>query len=395
MNPMKKIMIIGAGLSQVPAIEQAKNMGLETVVIDGSDKAPGLKLAHHREIISTKDVEGAIQAAKKYDIDGVLTIATDSGVMSVAGVATELGLPGISQETARLSTNKFLMRSKFKEAGVPSPEFGRCSTVQEARELVEKIGMPVIFKPEDNAGSLGVIMLSSISELENCFEFTKASSFSGSILVEEYLDGPEVSVESLTYDGKTTILAITDKMTSQPPYCVELGHTMPSELSDDVQEDIKKVAKMGLEALGVDIGAGHTEIKITKEGPKIVEIGARMGGWIGADMVVKATGIDMTKEAIRISLGDMPDIEQKYSRGVAIRIFTSKSGLIIDINGIELIKKLDGMEILDIYLKPGDKIKPLHSGFDRIGRVLATGDTREDAVKIAEDALKKLQVVIR
>ena len=391
---MKKIMIVGAGRSQMPAIIIAKKMGLVTIVIDGNPDAPGLKLADFPEVVSTKDIEGAIKIAKKYEIDGVLTIATDSGVVSTANVAHYLGLVGITPKSAEMATDKSLMRERFVEKGVSCPDFGVAYSIENAQKIINRIGFPVVIKPVNNAGSLGVKKVRDSKELEVAFEYAKSVSYSGKVIVEELMEGPEVSVETLTFKGISNVIAITDKIASLPPYCIEMGHTIPSNLPEDMQKQICHVTKKGLQALGIDNSGGHTEIKITEEGPKIVEIGARLGGWIAADMVPLATGVDMVKQTINIAMGNEPNVKQKFSRGVALRVPNPKCGKVLNINGEDKVKKAEGIVIFEVYIKKGDIINPLRSGFDRIGRMVAIGDDRETAVQRAETAIEMVKIKV-
>lgn len=391
---MKTIMVVGAGLSQIPAINVAKVMGLKVVAIDGNPLAPGLNKAHFSEIVSTNDISKAIETAKKYDIDGVLTISTDSGVRTVAAVAHFMGLIGIQPKSAEVATDKYLMRKRLVEENVPSPNFGLACSMEDAQEIATKIGFPLVIKPIDSSGSRGVKIAKNPIELWESYSYAKKYSPFGKVIVEEFMDGNEVSVETLTFKKNTTIVAITDKITSNPPYFVELGHTIPSSLPEDMQKQICQVTKKGLQALGIDYGGGHTEIKITEDGPKIVEVGARLGGWIAADMVPLSTGVDMVKECISIAMGNKPNFKQKNSRGVALRVITSKDGKVSYIKGEDKAKKAKGIIIFEIYIKKGDIINPLRSGFDRIGRVVAVGKNREIAVQRAETAMKLLEVEV-
>ena len=391
---MKKIMIVGAGRSQIPAIITAKKMGLVTIAIDGNPDAPGLKLADFPEVVSTKDMEGAIKIAKKYEIDGVLTIATDSGVVSTANVAQYLGFVGITPKTAEMATDKSLMKERLIKEGVPSSDFGVAYSIVAAKKIIDHIGFPVVIKPIDSAGSLGVSKVRKSEDLEIAFKNAKSNLSSKKVIVEELMEGPEVSVETLTFKGITNIVAITDKITSPPPYCVEMGHTIPSNLPEDMQKQICHVTKKGLQALGIDYSGGHTEIKITEDGPKIIEIGARLGGWIAADMVPLSTGVDMVKESINIAMGNEPNFKQKFSRGAALRVITSKAGKVSSIKGEDKVKKAEGIIISEIYIEKGDVINPLRSGFDRIGRVVAVGQTREIAVQRAESAIEMVKIKV-
>ena len=389
---MKTIMVVGAGLSQIPAINIAKVMGLKVLAIDGNPLAPGLKCANFSEIISTNDVKKAIEIAKKYEINGVLTIGTDSGVRTVAAVAHSMGLVGIQPKSAEMTTDKYLMRKRLFEENVPSPNFGLACDIVEGEEIANQIGFPLVIKPIDSSGSRGVKFVKNPEELMESFSFAQKYSPLGKVIIEEFMEGNEVSVEALTFNKNTTIVAITDKITSTPPYFVELGHTIPSSLSEYIQTEICNITKKSINALGIDMTGSHTEIKITNDGPKVVEVGARLGGWIAADMIPLVTGIDMVKQVINIAMGYEPVITTKLRKGAALRVLTAKNGTVLNINGLDEMKKADGVKIVEIFIKLGDNIKPLHSGFDRIGRVVTVGDNREEAVKRACVAEKLINI---
>lgn len=389
---MKIILIIGAGRSQIPAIISAKKMGLTTVAVDGNQKAPGLSMADYYEICDTYDGYAAMKIAEKYAVNGVVTIATDSGVMAAAMVTQYLGLPGVSVETARIATDKSLQRKIFAERSVPSVDFGVTSTADDIHDIAERIQFPLIVKPVDRAGKLGISKVTTPEELNTAFNYAKAVSRSGKVILEQFMVGPEVSVESLTFKGKTRIIAITDKMTTSGQYCVEIGHTIPSELPKSIQGEVCQVAIKGLASLGLQYGGGHAEIIITQEGPKIVEIGARLGGWIAADMVSLATGVDMVEGVINIAMAVEPDTTPKFNRGVALRIVSSRPGIVSRIYGQDRVKDSAGVIISEVFIKEGETIRPLRNGFDRIGRVVAVGRNRQEAVTNVEEAIKLFDI---
>lgn len=391
---MKRIMIIGAGRSQLPAITCAKNMNLEIIVIDGNPKAPGFKYADFAEIVSTRDIEESFKIAEEYNIDGVLTIATDSGVVTAATIAHRLELTGISLESAKIATDKYLMRNQFAENNVPSPDFGMAHNISEAKMISERVGFPLVVKPTDSAGSKGVKKVRNSKELNKAFRYAISVSYSKRVIIEDYMEGPEISIETLSFGGKHAIIAITDKIVGPPPYCVEMGHTIPSNLPEDIQKKACHITKKGLNALKIKDSGGHTEVKITENGLKIVEIGARLGGWIAADMVPLATGVNMVKGCINIALGNKPDLTHKFSKSAALRVFSSECGKVLKIKGEDKIRKMEDIKIFELFIKEGDIIKPLRSGFDRIGRIVATGRTRDETVQKAETAISLLEVVV-
>ncbi|MBU1076981.1 MAG: ATP-grasp domain-containing protein, partial [Spirochaetes bacterium] len=230
MAVQKSLMIIGAGLLQRPVIEIAKEMGLKTIVTDYNPDALGLKLADVPIVMSTKDIEGTVRAAKKYSekgrIDGVITIGTDAS-MTVSAVANALSLPGIKFEAAESATNKIKMRKKFKAAGIPSPDFSECWSIEDAFKFAEKHEFPIVIKPSDNMGARGVRQIRKFSEVQECFDHAKKYSPSGELIIEEFMEGFELSIDALIFDNKVVITGIADRMIDFEPYFIEIGHIMP------------------------------------------------------------------------------------------------------------------------------------------------------------------------
>ena len=396
---MTKIMILGARILQLPAITKAKEMGLQVITVDMDENAIGFKEEGIIcEVISTIDSEKILEAAKKHNIDGIMTLASDMPMRSVAIVAKEMGLVGITEQTALNATNKAEMRQCLKESGVPIPQFFRVSSKEEYEEAIDYFKtskLKCIVKPADNSGSRGVDLLSDLSDEElisRAYEYSKSYSRGGDIVVEEYMEGPEVSVETLSVDGECHIIQITDKLTTGAPYFVEMGHSEPSAQPEDIKVRISEVASAAVKAIGIENGPSHTEIKVTKDGPKIVELGARLGGDnITTHLVPLSTGVDMVECCIKIALGEKPDLERKCELGSAIRYFKTEKGIITNIIGIEDAKKLYGVMQVSIVHGIGEKVSEIKNSIDRIGFVIAQGENAVNAVEICEDALRKIK----
>lgn len=396
---MKKIMILGASILQLPAIKKAKEMGLQVIAVDMDENAIGFKEEGIIcEVISTIDSEKILEAAKKHHIDGIMTLASDMPMRSVAIVAKEMGLVGISEETALKATNKAEMRQCLKECGVPIPQFFRVSSKEEYEKAIHYFRttqLKCIVKPADNSGSRGVDLLSDLSDEElisRAYEYSKSYSRGGDIVVEEYMEGPEVSVETLSVDGECHIIQITDKLTTGAPYFVEMGHSEPSALPEDVKIRISEVASAAVKALGIANGPSHTEIKVTKDGPKIVELGARLGGDnITTHLVPLSTDVDMVECCIKIALGEEPDMAKKCEFGSAIRYFKTDKGIITNISGLEDAKRLEGVIQVSIVHGIGEKVSEIKNSIDRAGFVIAQGKSAADAVEICENALRKIE----
>jgi len=341
---MKTIMILGASILQIPAIEKALDMGLRVVVVDMNPDAIGMKLKGViPEVISTIDIHAIVESAKKHDIDGIMTLASDMPMRAVAAVAKEMCLKGITDDTALKATNKVEMRKALKKHCVPIPEFYKVTNEKEYMDAIKRLNCPIIVKPSDNSGSRGIFKLEDYGDpelLKEAFLHSKKYSRNGDIVVEEYMEGPEVSVETLSLNGVCHVIQITDKITTGSPHFVEMGHTQPTRLDPHIAEKIELLAKEANKAIGIVDGPSHTEIIVNNGEPKIVEIGARLGGdCITTHLVPLSTGVDMVECCIRIALGEKPNIVVKYSKGSAIRYFNQSAGIVKKITGLEIAKK--------------------------------------------------------
>ncbi|WP_050635418.1 ATP-grasp domain-containing protein [Candidatus Stoquefichus sp. SB1] len=317
---MKKIMILGASELQLPAIQCANSMGIETIVLDFDANAIGRNEASKFYEVSTLDYDKVLEIAKFEKIDGIMTICSDRPMTVVARVGEKLGLNTISYETALKATDKGLMRKALFENNVPIPQFFICRTYEDVEHAVNSIQGECIFKPSNNSGSRGIYLYDENKNLQDAYSYSKQYSTDNIVLVEEFMKGPEVSVEAFVINGEVNIIQITDKITTGAPYFVEMGHTQPSSLPNDIQSQIRKVAIKGIQALNIDNGPAHVEIKVTEQGPKIVEIGARLGGdYITTDLVPLSTGVNMVELTIKNALNFPVDIKKLFLKSSAIR----------------------------------------------------------------------------
>lgn len=386
-------MIVGASVLQLPAILKAKEMGLEVAVADYNPHAIGIKYADKFYCASTMDEDAVLDAAKDYQPDGIMTLATDMPMRGVAKASEALGLHSISYDTAVKATDKYDMIKAFKEYDVPSPWYYLVGSMEELKALEMELSFPCIMKPTDNAGSHGVVLAHCFEDLVKNYEYSLDSSRHGNVIVEEYLDGPEVSVEVMVVDGKVNVLQITDKLTTEAPHFVELGHSQPSRLREEVQAKIREVAEKACLAVGIDKGPAHVEMKITtKDGPKMVELGARMGGDnITTHLVPLSTGIDMVKATIDVAMGIEPNIEPSLRCGSAIRYFQVPFGTIKSIKRVEDAERISGVKQITFTKGVGEMSTPIHCSNDRIGFVIAQANTADEAVKICEKSIKLIQ----
>ena len=380
---------------QLPAILKAKEMGLHVAVADYNPQAVGIPYADVFYNVSTMDEEAVCRAAEQYRPDGIMTLATDMPMRGVAKVSEKLGLHSISYKTAVKATDKYNMIKAFKEHNVPSPWYFTVGSLKELKTLCGRFAFPCIMKPTDNAGSHGVVLAHNCEELIDSYEYSHGCSRCGNVIVEEYLQGQEVSVEIMVVEDKVNILQITDKLTTNAPHFVEMGHSQPSCYSETVKEQICKVAIEAVRAVGLNNGPAHVEMMVTTRGPVMIELGARMGGDnITTHLVPLSTGIDMVKASIILALGDMPDIKPKINCGAAIRYFDVPVGVIRSIYGVEMARAIPGVKQITFTKSVGEESTLIHCSNDRIGFVIAQAETAADAVKVCEAAMKAVEIII-
>lgn len=394
---MQSIFILGASRLQIPAILKAKEKGLFVYVLDYDSEAVGIQYADMFLEISTIDKEEVLKAALEYMPDFIITSTSDMPVRTVSWVCEKLGMKtDISYKGAIYATDKVAMMKRMQECGVPIPEFHEIRNLDEFLLIAAKMPRRFILKPADSAASRGVILIDKdespdlVSLYNYCIEYSR----SGETLVEEFLEGPEVSVESYSVDGKPHIITITDKIVTDLPFFVELGHTEPSRLSPEQQDDIRRVANLAIKAIGMENGPTHTEIKITPTGAKLVEIAARLGGdFITSRLVPLSTGVDMIECSFASLLGEEVRWQRKIKKGSAIRFIPGHKGVFMTVEGLDKVRNMPGVQEVEIYMHPGDHMRQPENSSDRVGHIIAIGKDAEEASQNVEEALKQLRVI--
>lgn len=360
---MPKIAIIGAGYLQVPLYKKAIELGLETIGIAWSEGAVAQNMCTRFYPISTLEKEKILEICIKEKIDGILTIATDIAVPTITYVASQMGLNGNSIESAKLSTNKFFMRTVFSKNNIKCPQFFEVKNMDQINELILQLTFPVIVKPVDRSGSKGVTKVENKNSLAIAIETAISESLTKSAIVESFIQGSEVSVETISFKGKHYILAITDKVTSGPPHFVELEHHQPSLLPIDIQGLINKETIKALNALEIQNGAAHSEFLISGNDIFITEVGARMGGdFIGSDLVYLSTGYDFLKGVIDVALNKFEEPQIQWHKN---------SGVLFHSEETPSVKEMIEQKDVKPYVKQCEfsngNIKPLTQSADRSG----------------------------
>lgn len=316
---MEKIVIIGANDFQNRLILKAKSLGYETHVFAWEDGAVGKDNADFFYPISIVEKEQILAICKKIQPCGVCSIASDLATITVNYVAEQLGLPCNRTQYSAIQTNKFAMRTALLQSGIPCPRFLSTGTAVGISAL-DGFHFPIIVKPTDRSGSRNIMKLETLDGLEQAVAEACETSFEHRAIVEEYLEGDEYSMETITQNGVHHYLATTKKFTTGAPHFIETGHRQPSDLTEEQNENAKEIIFRALSALHVENSAGHSEFKVDRDGNiRIIEIGARMGGdCIGSDLVQLSTGNDFVKMVIDVAVGNEIEIMPSLQKAAAI-----------------------------------------------------------------------------
>ena len=362
------------------------------IAVDRDPSAPGFRYADRRAIVSTEDESGIERLAVAERVDGVIAPGIDWPVAIGARVADRLGLPHpISPETAALSTSKLRQRERFAEAGVPQPEFRICSGAAEAAAAAEEIGFPCVVKAPDRQGQRGLTLVRSAAEMEEAVRIALDASRSATVLVEQCVQGAEVTVNAFSSDGHFQPLTVTDRLTAPlPAFGVALTHVWPSELESRQIGAVVEAASAAAAAVGVEEGPTYTQVLVGADGPRVGELAARLGGGHDAELCRVALGVDLNGAALAAALGE--EIPRKalapvaHVGGACVRFLVPPAGELREITGVEEAYAREGIRGIRIYRRRGHRFDEFRRGADRAGAVLAVGDSREEALRRADRA---------
>lgn len=428
------ILVLGAGLMQKPAILSAKEEGFTVHVIDADDKAVAIPFADTFRKIDLKDKEGILAYAKELKaspegLSAVFTAGTDFSA-SVSYVCEALGLPAHSHQAAINASVKTVMRQCFADAGVPSPAFVRVSREDLSagdsqillNSILQKMSFPFVVKPVDNMGARGCRMVRSQEEFFSAVKCAVECSRTGFAIVEEYMEGPEFSIDALVQNGSFTVTGFAVRHIKYEPYFIEVGHTMPAELDKKMHDELISVFALGAKALGLTCGAAKADIKYTSKGPMIGEIAGRLsGGYMSGWTYPYASDLNLTKQGIIIASGKTPEelikrrlpvsftpselcknaakpyelFEVPCLRTSAERAWMSIPGTV---KYIENIKDYSDRAVFDVLPRAtvsiGSEVDFPRNNVEKCGNVIAVSHSREAAIAVAEDAVSDVFITL-
>ena len=427
---MEKILILGAGLMQKKAILSAKKIA-KAVVIDKNPFAPCVSLSDEFYPVDLKDKEGILALAKKLSegddkLIGIFTAGTDFS-SSVSYAAEKLNLPCHSYISSLNASDKKRMRKIFQEKQIPSAKFISFSkdnySFSSAQNFALSLGFPVVVKPSDNMGSRGCRIAENSFELEKAVEESFKFSSSKTVIIEEFLDGKEFSIDALVYEDSFTVTGFASRHIFYPPYFIEMGHTLASLISEQDRLNLISTFALAVKSLGLSCGAAKADIKLTSNGPRIGEIAARLsGGYMSGWTFPYSSGFDLTEQALKIACSIKP--EKLLSRRKQIPYLPSEScknfsspfnlfeipqdsfsaerawisipGTVKDVLGLSEAEKVSGiMDVIPLKLKHGEKVSFPRNNVSKCGNVISKAETLDSAVSSAEKAVSKIIVRLK
>ena len=382
-EPRQRLLVLGAGPAQIGVLRAARERDLFVIAVDRDPSAPGFAYADKRALVSTEDEPAVDRLARAESVDGIISPGADWPVGVAARVAARLGLPHpIDAATAALVTTKSRQRERFAAAGVPQP-----------RPLEEAVA-PCVVKAPDRQGQRGLTLVRNEEELPAAIEAAIEASRNGVYIVEEYVDGPELTVQAVSIDGVFHPLLVADRLTADPPaFGVALAHAWPCV--SETQSPIE-AARAAAEALGVRNGPTYTQIRVGEDGSRVVELAARLGGGHDAELVEAATGLKLNDLALDFALGNEACVSETQSLhgGACVLFLVAPEGVLHAVEGREAAHAVEGVLDVRIYREPGFRIGPLLRGADRAGAVIAVGESRDDALARARAAADEIRFVV-
>jgi biotin carboxylase len=383
----RSLLALGAGPAQLGLLAAAKASGIWVAVCDRDPAAPGFALADRRCLVATDDEPAVERLASALPLDGLIAPGTDRPVAVAARVAERLGLPHpISSATGLLATSSLRQREALADAGVPQPRFAVTSGPDDVA-----VPLPLVVKAGDRAGRGGLSLVRRRPQLEGALAAARAASRTGAALVEEYVDGPEVTVSGFSAGGEFRPLVVADCMLAEGTELgPTLGHVWPSPHAEAAAE----VTQRAVAALGIEEGPTLTRLRISRGGPEVIEVAARLGGGHDTELVELVTGVDLAGLALAAALGRPLAASEVVGRpraavgGAAVRFLFAPPGRL---ESIEVPQGLTGVVSTRLYREPGHVFAAGRRASDRAGAVLAVGGTRTEALARADAAAERIR----
>lgn len=397
---MKKILILGAGIYQVPLIKVAKKLGIYTIVASIPGNYPGFELADKVYYENTTDYRKILSIARREKIDGIVTAGTDVAVITIGKVCDALGLKGLSAEAAELATDKLLMKQCYEKYGVRSAKFRRVTFDDpNYANIISDLRLPVMFKSVDSSGSRGIIKVNSEDEFESARNYVLENTRSDYFVVEEYIEGEEFGAQAFVQDGKLEFILPHGDYVFKGDTGVPVGHFAPYNLDPAILEDAREQLIAATRAMQLDNCAINADFILSEGKTFVLEIGGRSGATCLAELVSIYYGFDYYEKIVRMAIGEKVsfDIDVKSTNQDGVP--NASMLLMSDKDGVIKSQTNNNAPNPDIYeiefdYKPGDEVHKFKVGPHRIGHVITKGKSLDDAVSLLHEALDNISIVV-
>lgn len=384
---MKKVAVLGASTYNINVYKKLKIGGFYTIAIDGNPLAEAAEFADKFIHVDYSDIDTLLKVCAGEKIDAIMPI-NEWGVMPAAKVAYALNLVGNSEKTALLATDKGLMRQKWKDKKVPGPAFFVFKTLEELKKGLPQIGFPCVVKPTfSGGGGRGISVVKSMDDAEWAFDFAVPAVKYGTMICESFVEGTELTIETISVNGVVYVLAMSDKEKPELRTRVATSLNYPANISEKQRILVEEIVKKAVLALGIRSGMAHSEVILNGEDVKMVETGARGGGSHIFPLIIEAvSGINTPVVFAQLLTGQIPDLSNIQRKGVVYRFFNPPHGILKEVKGVDEVRSWDGVLDVGVTKKKGDEVGNLKNSLERAGFVVASGKDRSNAQELANKA---------
>lgn len=391
---MKKLMILGAGIYQVPLIKTAKRMGLYTIAVSIKGNYPGFSLADKVYYEDTTDYETVKRIAREENIDGIVTAGTDVAVITIGEVCDSLGLCGLSAEAAKIASNKMLMKTQYEKYGVRTARFRKVSfSDSEIKKACSELNFPLIFKAVDTSGSRGIVVVPEKKNISGASDIVKGATKLNYFIIEEFITGTEFGAQAFVENGELQFCLPHGDFVYKGDTGVPIGHFAPYELDSEIIQDTEKQLRNAALAMQLDNCAINADFILGNDNKVyVLELGGRSGATCLAELVSIYFGYDYYEKIIRVSLGESVSFESNEKNANSSHLIMSdKTGTIAEQSYYGNDKNV--VEVQFDY-NVGDSVRKFNIGPDRIGHIITKGNTLEEANESLNKALENVNLVI-
>lgn len=389
----KTVLILGAGIYQVPLIRQARQMDLRILVASCRGPYPGFGLADRAFFADTTDTDAILALARAERIDGICTTGTDVALAALGRVTDSLQLPGPSARAASIATNKILMRRAGHAAGVRMPCYREVSNLEQAHHAARELGFPVMVKAVDSSGSRGIVKVTDQTSLPAAVEKAQAVNRHDAFLVEEFIEGVDCGAEAFVHDGRVVFLLLTGGLVFCGDAHVPIGHYLPHPDASRLQPDLREQVERCVQAAGVNHCAMNFDFILSKGQIHVIEFGARAGATCLPELISIHTGVNYYEQMLRTAMGRIPAFDVQPGPACAAQLlFSHRDGHLVECRNENPADA--GTVDISFDCRPGDRVNRFRVGPDRIGQVIVRGRDLNSVLEDLERKRKGIRILV-